>query len=184
MNGIMAKDVSVVNAYDVPSDFHARFGPVMREYRYLIHNHPLRSPFAQYRMMWVTMPLDVDYLTEAASHLIGEHDFASFCKKVSADENTVRRIDSIAVTRDADIVRIRIRGTAFVHNQIRATVGTLIEMQKYGRPPEYMKEILEGGSREFAGFTAPPYGLYLSQVAYDPPLDSFPAAFTVPVFKN
>ena len=177
VNGLLPKDVCVKNLYVVGDDFHARYRAARREYLYLIHNHPLRSPFSEFRMMWVKMKLDIDAMKEAASYLIGEHDFASFCKKVSANEGTVRRIHEIDIARHGEVVFIRISGTAFLHNQIRATVGTLINMQKYDMPPSFMTEILSGRDRDAAGFTAPAHGLYLSKIDYDPALDSYPAAF-------
>lgn len=177
LNGIMPKDISVSNAFRVPCDFHSRFSAVEREYTYRILSSPLRSPFMIYRAMWVNQPLDVDYLNEAAGYLVGEMDFASFCKKKSADEGTVRRVNSISIVREDEYLILRIRGTAFLHNMIRIIVGTLIGMYKEGRSPEYIKEILRNKDRDSSGATAPPYGLYLSRIWYNPPLEEYESAF-------
>ncbi len=177
LNGILGTDISVKNAFLVPPDFHARFSTSLREYIYLIYNHPMKSPFIRYRAMWVREKLDEEYLQRTADCLKGEADFASFCKKSSSDVNTVRRIDEIEVKRRRDIISVRILGNAFLHNMIRIIIGTLVEMHKYGRAPEYILEILSKKEREEGGITAPPYGLYLNRVIYEPPLSEMTAAY-------
>ncbi len=177
LNGIMENDVSVLNAYAVPSDFHARFSALRREYIYLIYNNRQRSPFAKDRAMWHSLPLDIDYLRSAASHLIGEQDFASFCKRASAYRHTVRRIDEIEISRSGDFVTFRITGNAFLHNMVRIIVGTLLDMHRNGKDPVYLNEILAQKDRIYGGPTIPPWGLYLNTVFYDPPLDTLEKAF-------
>ncbi|MCP4137112.1 MAG: tRNA pseudouridine(38-40) synthase TruA [bacterium] len=177
LNGIMPKDVSVKNAFSVPPDFHSRYDAVEREYRYLVYNHPLRNPFVKFRATWVHRKIDLDYFRETAQFLVGEMDFASFCKKISADENTVRKINSIDVSKKDDMIEIFIRGNAFLHNMIRIIVGTIIDMHKDGKDPAFIKEILEKKDRIYSGLTAPPDGLYLNTVRYDPPLSSMDSAY-------
>ncbi len=177
LNGILPKDVAVKNAYRVCETFHSRFSAFQREYIYLIYNYPLRTPFMQYRAMWVSEPLSVDYIQETGLFLIGEHDFASFCKKISSDRGTVRKIDLFDVTKKDDIITIRIRGNAFLHNMIRIIVGTIVQMSREAKEPSFIKEILEKRDRNISGVTAPPYGLYLSKILYNPPLDHYESAF-------
>ena len=177
LNGIMAKDVSVKNAYRVPYDFHSRFSAVKREYIYLIYRSPLRTPFARNRAMWINHPIDIDYIKEASSYLIGEKDFCSFCKKISSENGTIRRVESIDVTESDDIIRIRLRANAFLHNMIRIIVGTIVQMYREKREPEFILEILERRDRSYGGFTAPPYGLYLNEITYNPPLNQYESAF-------
>lgn len=176
-NGILPGDISVKNCYLVPDDFHARFSAVSREYLYLIYNYPLRTPFMKYRALWINQDFDAEYFREAASYLVGEHDFASFCKSISADKGTVRRIEYINVTRENELIKITFRANAFLHNMIRIIVGTIVQMYREQREPRYIETILEGKGREHGGFTAPPYGLYLNQVDYDPPLNFYDSAF-------
>jgi len=177
LNGILARDVSVQKIYEVDHDFHARYSARAREYVYKIYNHPQRSPFMQYRAMWVHHSLDTGYLSETLSYLAGEHDFASFCKKKSRLENTVRKINSISVHRDGDYVNITINGNAFLHNMIRIIIGTSLEMFRQGKDPSYIQEILEQKDRDLGGVTAPAYGLYLNRVMYDPDLSSMTVSF-------
>lgn len=177
LNGILERDVSVKNAYRCPSDFHARFSAVEREYLYLIHNHPQRSPFMNYRAMWVREKLDIDYLRRVTVYLIGEKDFASFCKKISSDGNTVRRISRIEVDAIGELIVFRISGNAFLHNMIRIMVGTIIDMYKSNIPPDYILEILKERDRDMSGITASAFGLYLNRIEYNPPLNTMESAF-------
>ncbi len=178
LNGIMAKDVSVKNAFAVESDFHSRFSAREREYHYLIYNHPQRTPFMMNRAMWVHAGLDAEYLREVSRYLVGEMDFASFCKKKeAAAKNTVRRINDISIDRRENLIRIRVRGTAFLHNMVRIIVGTMVDMNMNGAEPSSIKIILDERDRDCSGVTAPPYGLYLYRVEYDPPLSSYESAW-------
>jgi len=177
INGILEKDVSVKNLFIVPDHFHSRYSACEREYRYIIHNHHLRSPFSLYRAMWVSLPLNIERMRESASYLIGEHDFASFCKTCSASEGTVREISRIDIEKRDDLIYIDIAGNAFLHNQIRTIVGTLVSIEKSKTDPVMMKEILLKKTRLASGDTAPPYGLYFMNVKYDPPLESYVSAF-------
>jgi tRNA pseudouridine38-40 synthase len=177
LNGILDHELAVKNAYKVDLNFHSRFSAVQREYLYMIYRHPLRTPFMRYKAMWINYPLEIDYIQKAASMLVGEYDFASFCKKVSAKDGTIRKIDSIDVTEDHSIIKLRFRANAFLHNMIRIIVGTILQMHSEGRDPEYIIEILNKKDRSFGGFTAPPYGLYLNRVIYDPELNFYESAF-------
>jgi tRNA pseudouridine38-40 synthase len=178
MNGILPRDVAVVNGYNVPRDFHARFEAVNREYRYLIHNHPLRTPFMKYRAMWVHEPLDLDYLRAVAAHFVGEKDFSSFCKKREAhNKNTVRRLHRIGIEKDGDLIRIEIAGNAFLHNMVRILVGTMVEMHRKREDPASARDIIAAHDRDSSGATAPPYGLYLLCVTYEPSLSTMESAF-------
>ncbi len=177
LNGILEEDVSVLNAYQVPESFHARYSALAREYLYVIYNNRQRSPFLVNRAMWISSPLDADYLHSAAQYLIGENDFASFCKRASSREGTIRRIEEIEVMREGDTIRIRIRGNAFLHNMVRIIVGTLLKMHREKARPEIIADILKKRDRNASGPTALAKGLYLHKVYYDPPLDTMEKAF-------
>jgi tRNA pseudouridine38-40 synthase len=178
LNGILPRDIAVKNAYQVNSSFHARFDAVERTYRYLIYNNPSRSPFMTYRAMWVHEKLDIDYLKSVTGLLIGEKDFSSFCKKrESKNITTVRRITDISVRKDGDMINLEISGNAFLHNMIRIIVGTVVNMNKNNDEPSLLEEIIAMRDRDCSGVTAPPYGLYLVKVLYEPDLVDLESAF-------
>ena len=178
INGILDANVSVKNAFDVDAKFNARFSVISREYKYIIYNHSYRSPFMIYRAMWVHKYLDVETLVKAASYLIGEKDFASFCKKISAKKGTIREIKNIDIKRKGDIIEFVICGNAFLHHMVRIIVGTLVDIAINNKKPSIIKDILEARDRDVSGETAPPYGLYLNEVLYKPDLYSFNSAFS------
>ncbi len=177
LNGILGQEIAVRNVYLVPDTFHARYSATQREYLYLIYNHPRRSPFSLNRAMWVNYKLDIDALRKISSFLTGEKDFASFCKKTSVQENTVRRIDEFLITGKNDLIIFKIRGTAFLHNMVRIIAGTMLDMLKNKTEPDYIIDILEKKDRKASGKTAPAHGLYLSHVTYEPELTEMESAF-------
>lgn len=184
LNGILPKDVAVSNAYETDENFHARFSAVEREYRYVIYNHPQRSPFMLYRSLWLNFYIDEGYMREALKCLEGERDFASFCKKKSRLENTVRNISRTSVIRSGNYIYVTVCGNAFLHNMIRIIVGTCIDIYKRGKKPAYIEEILKAKNRDKSGITAPPYGLYLKKVRFSPILETYPAAFDTGIFDG
>lgn len=177
LNGILPPDVSVKNVFKVSDDFHSRFKAVQREYIYFIYRYPLRTPFMRHKAMWINHPFEADYIRKTSEYLVGEKDFASFCKKISVGSGTVRNIESIDVVEQDDLIKIRIRANAFLHNMIRIIIGTIVQMYRENRDPSYIMHILDMKDRSASGFTAPPYGLYLNKVIYNPPLNFYESAF-------
>ena len=112
---------------------------------------------------------------------MGEHDFASFATSGSRRQTTVRTILRLEVSRDYDEIHIDVEGTGFLYNQVRNTVGTLLEIGRGHWPPEHMATILAAHDRSSAGPTAPARGLCLQWVHYDlPALEAREAEFTAP----
>jgi tRNA pseudouridine38-40 synthase len=111
-------------------------------------------------------PLDVEAMKEAASYLVGEHDFRSFCTMKPEIKSTVRQIYSLSVEKEGDVILIRVTGNGFLYNMVRIIAGTLIRVGGHFFPPEYIKTILEGKDRELAGETARPEGLTLVEIRY------------------
>jgi len=131
----------------------------------------------QNKAMWINHPIEADYIREVTSYLVGQKDFASFCKKISKEYGTERKIESIDVIEHDDLIKIRFRANAFLHNMIRIIVGTTIQMYRENRDPVYIKKILDEKDRTAGGFTAPPCGLYLNKVIYNPSLNFYESAF-------
>ena len=105
--------------------------------------------------------LDVDKMQKAASFLVGEHDFASFCAANAQTKTTVRTIYSCTVSKTEDIITIRVTGNGFLYNMVRIIAGTLMEVGQGKRTPESMQAVLAAADRTAAGPTAPANGLML-----------------------
>ncbi len=177
LNGINGRDISIKNVYKVDEDFHARFSAVSREYVYLIYNDTTPSPFLCRRALWVNKELDISYLNELASSLKGTHDFASFCKKTSSQDGTIRTLESVTFSRQDKLIYCTIRGNAFLHNMIRIIMGTLLEMHQERLPGAHLEYVLQMKNRDYAGKTAAPWGLYLKKIFYNPGLSEYMSAF-------
>ena len=106
-------------------------------------------------------------MRKAASYLVGEHDFVSFCNVRTDVENTVRTITALDIITNGNEITIRITGNGFLYNMVRIIVGTLIRVGRGFYEPEKVKEILEAKDRKAAGVTAPAHGLVLVEIKYE-----------------
>ncbi|CAN5693198.1 tRNA pseudouridine(38-40) synthase TruA [soil metagenome] len=169
LNAVLPPDIRVVDAQDVPGDFHARFSATGKVYEYRIINDQAVSPFLR-RFVWqVIPPLDLDAMREASALLIGRHDFAAFQAvraAVRSSERTIRRLDWIE-GRGTDVPWVmQIEGDGFLRHMVRTITGTLVQIGLRRWPVEYLSEILASRSRVRAGTTAPAAGLFLVRVLY------------------
>jgi tRNA pseudouridine38-40 synthase len=151
----------------VTDDFDARFSATRRGYRYRLADAPVLPPLARHDRWHVHDPLAIGPMRRAARHLIGEHDFAAFCRRPPEGRTTVRRLEEVAITRpDPGTVDVRLVGNAFCHNQVRSIVGCLAEVGRGRREPDWLGEVLVSCDRSLAARVAPPQGLILERVSY------------------
>lgn len=167
LNQGLPEDIVVQDSCQVPEDFHPRFSKSVKTYEYKILNRRFRLPLERNTSYFYHYPLDVAKMQQAAVYLVGEHDFTSF-SSVHAQTNTfVRTIYSLDVSKDGDMIYIRITGNGFLYNMVRIIAGTLIQVGAGMIEPEYMEAILAGKDRELAGPTAPAHGLTMVGIAYE-----------------
>lgn len=171
LNALTHDRMSVCEVLHPREGFSARFDAKAREYRYFIANAPY-PPLVMGDFSWqITSPLDVEAMRKGASHLIGEHDFKSFCMAVSAvGKPTCRNVISIDIdpveVMGQQLICIKVVGSSFLHSMVRTIVGTLVAVGRGKRKPEWVGEVLEARRREAAGENAPAQGLIFWEVRY------------------
>lgn len=167
INQRLPEDIRIEHSCEVPLTFHPRFCNSVKTYEYKILNRRFDVPTLRLYTHFVYMPLDVEKMRQAAVYLTGEHDFKSFCSARTQVLTTVRTVYSIDVTKNGDLISIRISGNGFLYNMVRIIVGTLMKVGLSVYPPEHVNEILEACDRNMAGPKAPAKGLTLIGIQYE-----------------
>ncbi|MBE7213222.1 MAG: tRNA pseudouridine(38-40) synthase TruA, partial [Gluconacetobacter diazotrophicus] len=145
------------------------FSATGRRYRYRILNRAARPALAVNRCWHVRQPLDVAAMAAAAAILLGRHDFTSFRAAACQANSPLRTLDRLDVSRTGpDVIEIRAEARSFLHHQVRNMVGTLKLVGERRWEPERVRAALDARNRAAAGPTAPPDGLALVGVGYDP----------------
>ena len=167
-------EIVVRQASWAPPDFDARFSATSRTYRYDVWNdvapNPLRARFTWH----VAGTLDVGAMDRAAADLVGEHDFASFCRRPKpvpgrGEPSLVRRVHEArwSAVDGGPLLRFEIRASSFCHQMVRSLVGTTVDVGCGRRAAATMAEVVAARDRGAAGRVAPPAGLVLWEVGYD-----------------
>ena len=178
LNAILKKEITVHAISPEEESFHARFSAVSREYRYFIHRK--KDPFIGKFSWQCGYRLDVEAMNEAASCLPGTRDFSCFEKKGSDNRTSVCTVyeaiwetyvpTHVAVMgfpcHSGDYMVFRIRADRFLRNMVRAIVGSLVDVGRGKREPEWIAELMTSGSRGDAGGSVPGHALFLSEVRY------------------
>jgi tRNA pseudouridine38-40 synthase len=167
VNHRLPGDILIRSIEAVPPTFDAIASTQAKRYQFLIWNHRDRplffSDLAWHRWHY----LDVPKIIEAARHLVGEHDFASFARPGHGRENTVRTVHACDVSYRAPRLVVGVEGSGFLWNMVRIIVGTLVQVGIGRTGPDEIPAILAARDRRSAGPTAPPHGLYLQWVRRD-----------------
>ena len=161
------EDIEILAVRQVSPAFDARRSALSRRYAYRLQmRRNLFDPFA-FQVSW---PLDREAMAAACGRLLGVHDFSSFCKAGSLQEDNHCRLDLCALEWGADTGILHIRADRFLHHMVRNVVGVLIEIGRGRRRPADLDGILAARDRRRAAFLAPAHGLFLEEVAYPPRL--------------
>ncbi len=165
LNRMLPASIAVHRVDRERDGFSARFDANRRTYRYFIDAARVPSPFSA-RYSWHTgHDLDVERMDESAAHLVGAHDFASFCRRAEG-RSTEREVLAAGFSSDGNRLVFEVAGTAFCHQQIRSFVALLVEVGRGRRDPEATAEALAARDRAAAAGAAPPHGLFLWEIAY------------------
>jgi tRNA pseudouridine38-40 synthase len=165
-NRFLPDDIAILSATEVAPEFRPIQDARSKWYRYSIHNAPVRSPLRRLFSWHVREPLDTDAMERAARHFVGRHDFAAFRASNCAAKTTVRRIDSVTIAKEGELIFIDVIGEGFLKNMVRVMAGTLVEVGRGRFEPERIAWLLENPDRNKAGVTAPACGLCLMNVSY------------------
>ena len=161
LNQRLPEDIVVQGSCEVEDGWHPRYQNSRKTYEYRILNRTFRMPTRRLDTYFYHYPLDVEKMKKAASYLEGEHDFKSFCSVNTVVETTVRTLYSVKVSKESDMITIRVTGSGFLYNMVRIIAGTLMEVGKGSMSPEQIPQILAALDRQKAGPTAPACGLTL-----------------------
>ena len=167
LNPQLPEDIRIVSSEQVPGDFHPRYCDTRKTYEYHIQNGKIPLPTERLYSHLVIFPLDVEAMQEAGQYLVGTHDFKSFCAVNAQSKTSVRTIYACTVTKEADIITIRVTGNGFLYNMVRIIAGTLIKVGAGEFAPQEMQTILGACDRSVAGPTAPAHGLTMIGLEYE-----------------
>ncbi len=169
LNSYLPAQIAVVACDDTAPGFHARFDARGKHYRYALLTRPERSPLHHHRAWHCPRPLDFDAMRAAAGHMLGERDFSAFRAAGCTARTPHRRVTEVTITRPSPtLAHIDVRGNAFLRNMVRIMAGTLVDVGLGRINPDHIPAILGAGARDRAGRTAPPGGLTLMEVFYEP----------------
>lgn len=167
LNQRLPEDIRIQESCEVDADFHPRYADTVKTYEYNILNRRFELPSKRLYAAFCYYPMDIERMNQAAAYLVGEHDFKSFCSTGAQVQTTVRTIYAVNVTKEDDMVHIRITGNGFLYNMVRIIAGTLMQVGTRLMEPEQVKEILEARDRSKAGPTAVAKGLTLVEIRYE-----------------
>jgi len=167
LNGILGPEISVLGVSLATDGFDARFSATWRRYRYLIDTSPAPNPLTRGHVWHVGRALALDVMSEVAEHLLGEHDFGSFCRSVP-EKSSVRRLDELAIREgDGGPTEVWAQANAFCHQMVRSIVGYLYDIGRGFSDPADVESVLASRDRGAVATVAPPHGLTLWAVGYD-----------------
>ena len=169
INRAMPDDIRVTAIDQVSPDFDARFGAIWRRYTYRVNDDPRGpDPLSRNQILPHHKPLDLEAMNEAAKALLGEHDFAPFCKQREF-ASTIRTLQRLDWHRDdAGSAVMTVQADAFCHSMVRALVGVMLPVGEGRRPVTWPGEVLSRGDKDSAVTVMPAFPLVLEEVGYPP----------------
>ncbi|TDQ51448.1 tRNA pseudouridine(38-40) synthase TruA [Actinorugispora endophytica] len=167
--GVLPPDVRVNAVGPAPEGFDARFSPLFRRYVYRVSDAPGGvDPLRRRDVLWHRRPLDVDRMNEAAARLLGEHDFAAYCRRREG-ASTIRELQRVEWVREnRHVCAGTVQADAFCHNMVRALVGALLAVGDGRREVDWPGVVLAAAVRDSSVHVVPPHGLTLEEVRYPP----------------
>ena len=175
---LLPPDVRVRRIGAAPDGFDARFSALSRRYSYRVCDDVTGpEPLRRHDTLWTRREIEIGPMNEAAALLLGEHDFAAFCRRREG-ATTVRELLSLSWSRPElavpgsgvpRVAEATVIADAFCHSMVRALVGALLKVGEGARPPSWPAQVLTARVRDSAVPVVPPHGLCLEEVCYPPP---------------
>lgn len=166
-NTFLPADIAVQWAHPVPPEFHSRASALARRYAYVLLESAVRPSVESGRAGWVFRPLDEGALRDAASRLLGEHDFTSFRASGCQARSPVKTLARVDIERRGPYWRFEFEANAFLHHMIRNIMGCLVAVGQGQQAPAWIDEVLAARSRDAAAPTFSPNGLYFLGPVYE-----------------
>jgi tRNA pseudouridine38-40 synthase len=163
---LRAHPIAILSCDKVGPDFTARFSAKARHYEYRILNRRARPALDENRVWHVAAPLDAEVMHAAAQRVLGQHDFTTFRAAACQAKSPIRTLDRLDVSREGEMVVIRVSALSFLHHQVRSLAGSLKLVGEGKWPVTGLKKALDARDRARCGAMAPASGLYLVRVDY------------------
>ncbi len=146
---LLPPDVRVRRIGVAPDGFDARFSALSRRYSYRVCDEVTGpEPLRRHDTLWTRREIEIGPMNEAAALLLGEHDFAAFCRR-RAGATTVRELLALSWTRpEATVAEATVIADAFCHSMVRALVGALLKVGDGSRPPSWPAQVLTAQVRD------------------------------------
>ena len=167
VNSLLPSDIAIQEAMYVPDDFDSILSCIKKEYTYRIYNSRIKNPFYANRAYFYPQKLDISAMKQAAKHFVGTHDFAAVRSVGTETKTTVRTVFWYEVEEKGSITEFRACADGFLYNMARAMAGTLLYVSEGKISPGDIPLLLDKKDRRLTGPTAPPEGLYMTQIWYD-----------------
>ena len=172
LNSLLPKDISVLDCWKAPLDFHARFSAKKKTYLYFIFTGENPPVLFQDLVWWKKTDLDLEKLNKMSQVILGSMDFKSFQSSGSEVKSSVRAIYQSRWTQtSAQFYSYKVTGSGFLKQMVRNLVGTYIDLLKESKREQKLRQILKARDRKQALSVAPGQGLYLKKVFYSSKLD-------------
>lgn len=189
LRSALPRDIQVSGVTVAPAGFDARWSASWRRYAYRVCDQPIGpDPLWRSHVLHRTGPrgasLDLDAMNRAATALLGEHDFAAFCRARSG-ASTVRTLHDLRWSRAANgLAVLDVRADAFCHTMVRSLTGALLEVGARGTPESVPAQLLAARVRDPRSQVAPAHALVLEEVHYPPDPELAAAALRARRFRG